>query len=143
MLIRRQYRHDKLMNKTHIKGKMRSFEILPIPMEKSVYEKIIKPIIRNLTTEENDWISVAYGPYDNNRIDRVSVVQTYKTQYEDMYAYHVEIIVRPDGEHGWTGYCKDKVSYEETVDIFRKVLVEFQDCNCTENWKVLDRHNVD
>lgn len=143
MLIRRQYRHDKLMNKMYIKGKMRSFEILPVPMEKGVYERTIKPKIRTLTTEENDWISLCYVPYDGNRIDKVSIVQANKVSYGDMEAYHVEIVVRSNNEWGWTGYCKDKVSYEETADIFKKVLVGFQDCNCRENWIELDHPHED
>lgn len=92
------------------------------PMKENVFKYLVESILKSESYGQNGYICVAYCPTRN---DGISAIQTSRPSRGE--GFSVEIIVdKKSVVNDFTNYCKKGLSLYETIDLFRKVLVEYK-----------------
>lgn len=92
------------------------------PMAENVFEYLVVSILKSEYYGQSGYICVAYNPA---RSDGVSAIQTSRPLPDD--GFSVEIITNEKSEkYDFTGFCKKGLSLEDTIGLFRSVLIDYK-----------------
>lgn len=107
-------------------NKAYNLEIVPKPMSDNVFDYLVAGILPTLEDKRDNYLCISYEPI---REDTIGCVQATR----DGESYHVEIIqYRDDGEK-YHIFARDGVSLDDTLLIFREILVFFRSVDL-DNW---------
>ena len=90
------------------------------PMKRNVFKYIVEDVLRVMEYGE-DYLSVAYIPI---RGDKVSCIQSHPQ--ENCELHYMEIIIKNDSKRGLMTLAKEGLSLKETIEIYKKVLVDYE-----------------
>lgn len=91
------------------------------PMKRNVFYYMIADVIRNMRVGDKDWLSIGYA---DGRKDNIQVIQTYRSLKAN--GFMVELVVKANDIKPFEIYSKVGLTTEETIDVFEKVLCDFE-----------------
>lgn len=99
------------------------------PMEENVFYYMVARILNEMFYGCRDYVCVGYEP---PRHDRLSAVQANRPQIDE--GINVEIVFESDNKRGFQSFCKKDATIEETIEVFRNVLVQYS-CPDLNGWE--------
>lgn len=90
------------------------------PMHKGFFDYSITELIKNMRIGEGHFLIIGYPTV---REDNVSAIQVQRMEPQN--GFWIELIMVYDDGQDFHTYCKNDVSTEETIKIFRKVVVDY------------------
>ena len=103
------------------------------PMEYETYMYTVADMLKNMGLGAGHFVSVCYKPV---REDRVSCIQAQRTEANGNV--WIELIKELDDGMPFHTYCKNGVPTSECIDIFGKVLVDYECPELTEWDEITD-----
>ena len=97
------------------------------PMKEDAFKYIVEDFLLQMGYGTNKFLTTGYYPARN---DSVSCIQAVRDKDD---SYYVEIVKNGNGIIPFYTFCKENVSYQDTIRYFRKVLIDF-DCPNLELW---------
>ena len=108
-------------------------ELADDPMNIDFFMYVIPDLIRNMRMGENNFLTIGYPI---TREDRISCIQIQRM--EPANGFWIEVVMHFDDGLNFHTYCKNSVSTNDAIRIFKEVLVDYSRPDLSEWDEITD-----